>query len=212
MNMPGHWRVIIVSHNLRQVLLLDPFGDGFTNDEFDSVRYSYIGYNVSTWTKRLQTDSWNCGVWVAWVASLWTTHVEQGLEGTKDIGEVIQEGLSAMDIQDINTHPSGKSHNENCILQMRKQFQRRIYDESIPAHLTTWLDHWNTPLRDIQAVTTITNLPRSHHTMGTTDAPLNLPENMDNTDSTPPPPFPEVGPTPTSGGPPPPLRGEPPPP
>jgi hypothetical protein len=27
MNMPGHWRVMIVSHALRQVLLLDPFGD-----------------------------------------------------------------------------------------------------------------------------------------------------------------------------------------
>jgi hypothetical protein len=27
MNMPDHWRVMIVSHVLRQVLLLDPFGD-----------------------------------------------------------------------------------------------------------------------------------------------------------------------------------------
>ena len=49
MNMPGHWRVMIVSHVLRQVLLLDPFGDasepyGFTVDEIDSVQNSYIGY------------------------------------------------------------------------------------------------------------------------------------------------------------------------
>ena len=42
MNMPGHWRVMIVSHDLRQVLLLDPAGDGFTIDEFDSVKYSYV--------------------------------------------------------------------------------------------------------------------------------------------------------------------------
>jgi hypothetical protein len=54
MNMPGHWRVMIVSHVLRQaVLLLDPFGDasepyGFTTDEIDSVQNSYSGYNVST--------------------------------------------------------------------------------------------------------------------------------------------------------------------
>ena len=89
MSMPGHWRVMIVSHDLRQVLLLDPFGDGFTIDKFDSVKYSYSGYNVSTWTERLQTDGWNCGVWVAWVASIWTTYVVRGLEVTMDISEVI---------------------------------------------------------------------------------------------------------------------------
>jgi hypothetical protein len=111
MNMPGHWRVMIVSHDLRQVLLLDPFGDasdpyGFTTDEIDSVKYSYSGYNVSTWTaERLQTDGWNCDVWVAWVASIWTTHVERGLEGTMDIGKVIKAGLSSEGILDINIHP-----------------------------------------------------------------------------------------------------------
>ena len=51
MNMPGHWRVMIVSHVLRQVLLLDPFGDasepyGFTTDEINSVQNSYSGYNA----------------------------------------------------------------------------------------------------------------------------------------------------------------------
>jgi hypothetical protein len=70
MNMPGHWRVMIVSHVLRRVLLLDPFGDasgpyGFTTDGIDNVQNSYSGYNVSTCPERLQTDRWNCGVWVA---------------------------------------------------------------------------------------------------------------------------------------------------
>ena len=44
--MPGHWRVMIVSHVLRQVLLLVPFGDAsnpFTTDEIDSVKNSYSG-------------------------------------------------------------------------------------------------------------------------------------------------------------------------
>jgi hypothetical protein len=122
---------MIVSHDLRQVLLLAPFGDGFTDDEFDNVKYSYSGYNVSTWTGRLQTDGWNCGVWVAWVASLWTTHVERGLEGTMDVNEVIQKGLSAEGIRDINIHPSGESHNESRILQVRRRFRRRIYDDII---------------------------------------------------------------------------------
>jgi hypothetical protein len=46
------------NHVLRQVLLLDPFGDvsepyGFTTDEIDSVQNSYSGYNVSTCPERL---------------------------------------------------------------------------------------------------------------------------------------------------------------
>jgi hypothetical protein len=59
--------------------------------------------------------------WHACVASIWTTHVERGLEGTIDISEVIQKGLSAEGIRDINIHPSGESHNESCILQVRSE-------------------------------------------------------------------------------------------
>ena len=82
-NMPDHWMVMIVSHDLRQVLLLDPFGDGFRIDEFDSVKYSYSGYNVSTWITRLQTEGWNCGFWVVWIASLWTINPRRtGTQGT----------------------------------------------------------------------------------------------------------------------------------
>ena len=61
MNTPGHWRVVIVIHRLKQVLLLDPFGDasepyGFTKEELDIVRNAYRGYNVSTSKERIQTD------------------------------------------------------------------------------------------------------------------------------------------------------------
>ena len=54
---------MIVSHVLRQVLLLDPFGDasepyGFTADEIDSVQNSYSGYNVSTSLPRTLANRW----------------------------------------------------------------------------------------------------------------------------------------------------------
>jgi hypothetical protein len=153
MNMPGPWRVMMVSHVLRQVLLLDPFGDasepyGFTTYEIDSVQNSYSGYNVSTCpAERLQTDGWKCGVWVAWVASMWriAIHVERGLEGTMDISKVIKAGLTSEGVSDINNHPSRKSYNESCILRVRRQFRRRIYDNAIPQHLKDWLDRWHTP-------------------------------------------------------------------
>ena len=151
----------------------DPFGDasepyGFTADEIDSMQNSYIGYNVSTCPERLQTDRWNCDVWVAWVGSTWTTHVERGLEGTMDISKVIKVGLTSEGVSDINDHPSGKSYNVSCFLRVRRQFRQRIYDDDIPQHLIDWLDHWHNPLTDVQAVSTGTHLPRSCQTAGAT--------------------------------------------
>jgi hypothetical protein len=157
--------------------------------------------------ERLQTDRWNCGVWVAWVGSMWTTHVERGLEGTMDISKVIKAGLTSEGISDINNHPSGKSYNESCILWVRRQFRRRIYDNDIPQHLKEWLDLWHTPLADVQAVSTGTHLPQICQTVGaTTSQQMDLTEDTNYTDRTGPPhlwgdpPLP-----PLWGGPPPPL-------
>ncbi len=41
MNIPDHWRVMIVSHTLKQITLLDPFGHAFTRDEIKNVQRSY---------------------------------------------------------------------------------------------------------------------------------------------------------------------------
>ena len=210
MNMPGHWRVMIVSHVLRQVLLLDPLGNasepyGFTADEIDSVQNSYIGYNVSTCPQRLQTDRWNCGVWVACVGSMWTTHVERGLEGTMDISKVIKAGLTSGGVSDINIYPSsGKSHNESFILRIRRQFRQQIYDDHIPQHLIDWLDHWHTPLQDVQAVSTGTHLPRSYQTTGaTTSQQIDLTEDTSHTDRSDPTHLRgDINPPPFRGGPP----------
>jgi hypothetical protein len=69
---------------------------------------TYSGYTVSSRKACLQTDAWNGGVWVAWTASLWATHVNQGHEGNnKNIDDkVIQEGMSLEGISDINIYES----------------------------------------------------------------------------------------------------------
>ena len=166
MNKPGHWRVMIVSHILMHVTLLDPMGDDFSTEEIDSVKYAYSGYRISTYKNCVQTDGWNCGVWVAWIASFWTLHVENGFEGTMSIDDVIEAGLTAENIVDINTDHRGWFHNEAKILQVRKLFRGMIYAEQLPKHLTDWLDVWNTPLRDVQYVSEVTSLGHVHRTPG----------------------------------------------
>ena len=120
---------------------------------------------------------------------MWTTHVERGLEGTMDISEVIKAGLTSKGVSDINDHPAGKSYNESLILRVRRQFRQQIHDDDIPQHLMDWLDHWHTPLQDVQAVSTGTHIPRSCQTTGaTTPHQIDLTEDANDTDSTDPPP------------------------
>jgi hypothetical protein len=69
MKRPGHWRMLIVSHVLNHVTFLDPLRYGFTREEIRNVKDAYRGYESSIWKQCLQTDEWNCGVWVAWLAS-----------------------------------------------------------------------------------------------------------------------------------------------
>jgi hypothetical protein len=88
--------------------------------------------------------------WVAWAASLWATRVNQGHEGTKNIDEVIQEGMSLEGISDINIYPKRKSHiNESSILQIRQRYRQMIYASSQPKYYTDWLIEWNTPIDEV---------------------------------------------------------------
>jgi hypothetical protein len=164
MKRPGHWRVMIVSHLLNHVTLLDPLGNGFTQEEISNIMDEYRGYEFSIWKQCLQTDDWNCGVWVAWLASFWTKHVASGLEGSKPIDDVIQEGLSARGIKDTNIYIDRIAYNEETILEIRKGFQDIIYAPCHPPCLTEWLEKWNTHLRDVLAVSPVTNLRRAPST------------------------------------------------
>ena len=184
MHIPGHWRVMIVSHKLKQVVLLDPFGGGFTEPEVNNIKHTYQGYVVNTRKARLQTDTWNCGVWVAWAASLWATHVNQGLEGTKNIDKVIQEGMSLEGISDINLFPSGKLHNESCILQIRQRYRQMLHANSQPKHYTDWLTEWKTPLTEILTARAEVNLAGAHHTASTSASrPIDLNKDAENADT-----------------------------
>ena len=42
MHIPGHWRLMIVSHVMKQVLLLDPGANCFTNDEVRNIRRTFV--------------------------------------------------------------------------------------------------------------------------------------------------------------------------
>jgi hypothetical protein len=104
---------------------------------------------------------------VAWATALRAIHVNQGHEGTKNIEEIIQEGMSLEDISDINIYSTRKSHNESSILQIRQRYRQMIYASSQPKYYTDWLIEWNTPIDEVLTVRAEVNLARAHHTEGT---------------------------------------------
>ena len=44
MHIPGHWRLMIVSHAMKQILLLDPRDDCFSDREVQNIRRPFVGY------------------------------------------------------------------------------------------------------------------------------------------------------------------------
>ena len=178
----GHWRMYIVSYILQEVLLFDPLGEGFTSEEKSNIQAAYVGFTVNVWKQCLQSDEWNCGVWVAWLGTFWTKHVASGFEGCSSIGEVIQEGLTLQGIEDIKVHPNAIAHNEAVILGMRRCFRSVIYSQTHPVCLTDWLEQWHTPLSDIQLVSSVTSLRPVSNSSGTHSSGLiDLTEDSTNT-------------------------------
>ena len=149
MYMPGHWRIMIVSHALGQIVLLDPFGNRFTRAEVKQVQQSYVGYAVSNMTLLLQKDCWNCGVWVAWVGSIWSEHVNEGHEGTTSIERVIRNGMRMENIYDLRNNPHS-DQNATAILRIRRQYRQELDSPTHPPHLTDWIAETRTSIAEIR--------------------------------------------------------------
>ena len=72
----SHSQVILVNAVSKMVTLFDPFGNGFPTPMRDTVetffdRDSSGSWTYRTWTQKLQTDMWNCGIWAIWVTERW---------------------------------------------------------------------------------------------------------------------------------------------
>ena len=68
-----HWRVILVDPGAKGVYLFDPFGFPFTEGEAKAIKKAYREFQVRDLRLAVQSDSINCGVYVAWMAKTWRT-------------------------------------------------------------------------------------------------------------------------------------------
>ena len=167
MHIPGHWRLMIVSHAMKQVLLLDPRDDCFLDREIQNIRGAFVGYSLIDRKDFLQTDDFNCGVWVAWIASLWTQHVNLNLEGSKDITEVITDGIREEGVHDLRNQYAKRPLNIASARRLRLRLREKLYADTQPAHLISWVDTWGTNFTEIRYGSTVTSLNNTaNHTNG----------------------------------------------
>eukprot|EP00959_Pyramimonas_sp_CCMP1952_P241711 5051941-Pyramimonas_sp.AAC.1 len=62
-----HWRVVLVDPGARGVYLFDPIGCPFTGAEDEAIKEAYEGFQVEDLRLAVQSDSFNCSVYVAWI-------------------------------------------------------------------------------------------------------------------------------------------------
>ncbi len=72
----NHFQVILMNAASKMVTLFDPFGNGFPTPMRNTVKTFFDKgpsgrWTYRTWTQKLQTDTWNCGIWAIWVAERW---------------------------------------------------------------------------------------------------------------------------------------------
>jgi hypothetical protein len=149
---------MIVSHAMKQILLLDPRDDCFSDREVQNIRRAFVGYSLIDRKDFLQTDDFNCGVWVAWIASLWTQHVNLNLEGSKDITEVITNGIRAEGVHDLRNQYAKRPLNIASARRLRLRLREKLYADTQPAHLISWVDTWGTNFTEIRYGSTVTSL------------------------------------------------------
>ena len=141
-HIPGHWRVLIVSHVLREVLLFDPFGTPFSDRETHHIERAWQEYRVCDMQTKVQTDGYNCGVWVAWAAGAWLTHVQEGREGSMSIRSVLEVCMQHAGIAAVSPRarltPTQAEHNENHINAARAAYSEAL-NGPLPARFHDWL-------------------------------------------------------------------------
>ena len=72
----NHFQIVWMNAVSKMVTLFDPFGNGFPKSMAYTVKAfldkdSTGSWKYRTWTQRLQTDTWNCGIWARWVTERW---------------------------------------------------------------------------------------------------------------------------------------------
>ena len=68
----SHFQVVLMNAVSKMVTLFDPFGNGFPTPVRDTIKTFFDkdssgSWTYRTWTQKLQTNTWSCGIWAIWV-------------------------------------------------------------------------------------------------------------------------------------------------
>ena len=72
----SHFQVALMNAVSKMVTVFDPFANGFPAPVRDTVKTFFDrdpsgSWTYRTWTPKLQTVLWNCGIWAIWVTERW---------------------------------------------------------------------------------------------------------------------------------------------
>ena len=78
----SHFRTILINARTKSISLIDPLGQGFSEDIKTSIISLYGkdksgSWTITEWKKKLQQDSFSCGIWGIWMQEQWMKYWSQ---------------------------------------------------------------------------------------------------------------------------------------
>ena len=141
---PPHWRVLMVDPTTMGVYLFDPLGHPFTEAECEAITMAYVGYEVVDLRFCVQDDSWNCGIYAAWVLEVW-----KGAGAAPTVDEQVERLKNGMRVP-------GGGYREKA-LQLRQGYKNMLLNISEATR-----DRLAEPDGGVERASEILNGPRMH--------------------------------------------------
>ncbi len=123
-----HWRIVLLDGCNQKAYTYDPYGNGFPNKLKQAMKQATDRTGIP-WTHKdmrysLQSDGYNCGIWVLFLAHAWMAYIEDGThnDNDTDFEQYLHRTLANVDIE-LETNGSARGqalrakylqiHNEN---------------------------------------------------------------------------------------------------
>eukprot|EP00976_Prorocentrum_cordatum_P037821 768058-Prorocentrum_minimum.AAC.1 len=95
----GHWRVALANHSTHIVYHWDPFGSTIEQKTTKALQVAYPEYTMRAIPLVIQTDGFNCGIWVSWCARQFARFVTD--EGSTDFKAHLLDSMNKGETQGV---------------------------------------------------------------------------------------------------------------
>ena len=127
----NHWRLVVLDGLHRVVTLFDPLGAPLPSTLIAAIA-DFVGSDYRVMDARccLQAESWNCGIWAAYVAAKYVTAMVEHVSDAGAAAFVFQPWRAGDDFSVLDTHSTASQRHQNRAFatDLRRQYSALLTD------------------------------------------------------------------------------------